>query len=103
MQSQLLIVGAVCTDNHRRRQACRFEIASPRRNQVAVTGKDDSLGRSWRDVRRDLPSAIVFKGLSDEMARHGDILAPAPGGEDCLACPRRRLKGGSLCKASKKP
>jgi hypothetical protein len=61
MQPQRLIFQAMRTDDHRGRQVGRLEGVSPRRDQLAVTGKDDGLGRGRRDIRRDLPSTVVFK------------------------------------------
>src|SRR5919199_1051443 len=82
MDPQRLIIRAMCTDDHRGRYVGRLEKASPRRDQLAVTGKDDRLGRRWREVRRDLPSAVVFKPLGDELSRDGrhwhDLLLVAP-------------------------
>ena len=49
--------------------ASRSEVASPRRGQLAVTGEDDGLRRSLRDIRRDLASTVVVKRLGDEPTR----------------------------------
>src|SRR6266567_9181930 len=82
MKPQRLIVQSVCTDDHRGWQVGRLEDASPRRDQLAVTGKDDGPGRGRRDIRRDLPSTVVFKRLGDELARYGrhwrDLLLVPP-------------------------
>ena len=63
-----------------------MEEVSPRRDQLAVTGEDGGLGRSRRDIRRDLPSTVVFKPFGDELACTGKThISIALGIRACLA------------------
>src|ERR1700728_4509134 len=71
MDPQRLVVQAMCTDDHGGRQVGRLEDVAPRRDQRAVAGENDGLGRSRRDIRRDLPATVVFECLGDELARCG--------------------------------
>ena len=71
MEPQRLIVQPVCTDDHRGRYVGRLEDSSPRRDQLAVTGEHDCLGRIRWDVHRDLPTTIVLERLGDELSLDG--------------------------------
>ena len=69
MEPQRLIGQPVDTDDHRGRYVGRLEELAPRRDQLAVAGEHDCLGRSRRDIRRDLPSTVVLERLGDELSR----------------------------------
>jgi hypothetical protein len=71
MEAQRLILHAVRCNDHRGQYVDRFQHGSPRRDQLAVTGEHDGLGRSRRDIRRDRPPTAVSQPLGDELTRDG--------------------------------
>src|SRR5579872_6029095 len=71
MEPQRLIGQAMCTDDHRGRYVGRLKDSAPLRNQLAVTGEHDCLGRLWRDIHRDRPATVVLKCLGDELSSDG--------------------------------
>ena len=68
MEPQRLIGQPVDTDDHRGRYVGRLEDSAPLRDQLAVTGEHDCLGRVRRDVHRDLPATVVLERLGDELS-----------------------------------
>src|SRR5436190_9098410 len=70
MKPQCLVGQAACTDNHRRRDVGRLEVAAPLRDQLTVAGKHDCIGPIGRDVHRDLPTTVVFERLGDELSSY---------------------------------
>ena len=61
MEPQLLIGQPVYTDDHRGRYVGRLEEPAPLRDPLTVTGEHDCLGRTRRDVHRDLPTSVVVE------------------------------------------
>src|ERR1700733_15429653 len=59
------------TDDHRGRYAGRLKDTAPLRNQLAITGEHDCLGRLRRDIHRALPATVVLKCLGDELSCDG--------------------------------
>ena len=59
------------TDDHRRRHVGRLEVPSPLRDQLTVTREHDCLGRTWRDVHRNLATTVVAERLGNELSRNG--------------------------------
>src|SRR4051812_20261990 len=55
-------------DDHRGWDAGRLQGAAPGRDQLAVAGEDDRLGRGGRHMDRDLAAAVVVEGLGDQVA-----------------------------------
>jgi hypothetical protein len=64
---ETLIVQAVRTNDHRGRHVSRLEDLAPGRDQLAVAGEDDGLGRRRRHIDRDLPSTVVVQRLGEKL------------------------------------
>jgi pimeloyl-ACP methyl ester carboxylesterase len=71
MEPQYLIVQPVGTDDHGSWHVGGLKNTAPLRDQLAVTGEHDCLGRNRRDVHRHLPTTIVVERLGDELPRDG--------------------------------
>jgi hypothetical protein len=71
VQPQHLIGQPVYADDHRGRHVGRLEVTAPLRDQLTVTREHDCLGRTGRDVNRDLATAVVAERLGDELSRDG--------------------------------
>jgi hypothetical protein len=59
----------VDADDHRGRHVRLIEQPGPPRQALAVAGEHDRLGRTGRDVHRDLPPTVVVEHVADELSR----------------------------------
>jgi hypothetical protein len=90
MVPQRPIVQAMGTDNHRGRCLGALRGSAPLRDQPAVTGEHDRLGRLRRELRRDLSATAEVECLGDELSCDGHCavfwslvaLATSVGGKD---------------------
>src|SRR5580693_2217839 len=81
MEPQRLIRRAMRADDHRGWHAGRLKDTAPLRDQLAIAGEHDDLGRLRGHVRRDLPATVVLKRPGDELTRNGHSrYLPASGG-----------------------
>ena len=70
MQPQRLIGRPMDTDDHCRGYVSCLNGFAPLRDQLTVPSEYDRLGRSRRDIHRDLPTTVVLnESLGDELTR----------------------------------
>ena len=69
MEPRHLVRQAVDTDDQCGRYVGQLEVPAPVRDRLTVTGEHDCLGRSRRNVRRDLPATVVIERPSHELSR----------------------------------
>jgi hypothetical protein len=70
MQPQRLIGEPMDTDDHCRGYVSPLNGFAPLRDQLTVPSEHDRLGRSRRNIHRDLPATVVSdESLGDELTR----------------------------------